>query len=30
MPDAPWERVLRWVLLAGLAATAIARVTGRI
>jgi energy-coupling factor transport system permease protein len=30
MPDAPWERVLRWVLLAGLAATAIARFTGRI
>jgi energy-coupling factor transport system permease protein len=30
MPDSPWERVLRWVLLALLAATIVARATGRI
>jgi energy-coupling factor transport system permease protein len=30
MPDSRWERVLRWVLLAGLAATAVARISGRI
>jgi energy-coupling factor transport system permease protein len=28
MPDAPWERVLRWVLLGLLAATALARIAG--
>ncbi|HEV7603994.1 MAG TPA: energy-coupling factor transporter transmembrane component T [Candidatus Limnocylindrales bacterium] len=30
MPDAPWERWLRWGLLALLVATAVARLTGRI
>ncbi len=30
MPDTPWERALRWALLALLAATAVARATGRI
>lgn len=30
MPDAPWERALRWSLVALLAATTLARLTGRI